>query len=222
MKLNIDLLKNDTLVDYKFALDFMKQKVKSIQEGSANSMLWLLEHPPLYTAGTGANDNEILVDKPQFPIYETGRGGKHTYHGPGQRIAYIMLDLKKAHDNKPDLKLFVKQIQNWVINSLARINIQSFTRDDRVGVWVNTSDGNEEKIAAIGIRVEKYVSYHGVAINIMPNMSHYKDIVPCGIKDYGVTSMEKLGLEMSMDEFDKILIEEFQNVFGCVITKVNN
>lgn len=191
----------------------MQNRVKGIIEGTEEQALWFLEHSQLYTAGTGANDNELLQPE-KFPVHQTGRGGKYTYHGPGQRIAYIMLDLKRIHTGAPDIKKFVRQIETWVIESLAEFGIRGETHPGRVGIWVTTAEGKEEKIAAIGIRVQKWVSYHGIAININTNLDDYDGIVPCGIKEYGITSLHKLGKVISMEEFDKVMTAKFTQIFN--------
>ena len=202
----------ERLIPYPEAMFKMEQQVSSIIEEGALEQVWLLEHPALYTAGTSAK-NEDLLDKTRFPVYQTGRGGEHTYHGPGQRIAYVMLDLKQHHQEKPDLKRYVHQLEEWIILTLAEFGVTGERRDGRVGIWVEEPDGKESKIAAIGVRVRKWVTFHGIAINVNPDLSHYDGIVPCGISDYGVTSLEKLGIKCSMDDVDKILREKFGEVF---------
>ncbi len=213
MQSRVEFLNSKICVPYQQALEVMQNRVKGIIEGTAEQALWFLEHPQLYTAGTGANDNDLLQPD-KFPVHKTGRGGKYTYHGPGQRVAYIMLDLKKIHDGAPDIKKFVRQIENWVIESLAEFGIKGETHPGRVGIWVTNSDGQEEKIAAIGIRMQKWVSYHGIAININTNLDDYDGIVPCGISEHGVTSLHKLGKLISMEEFDKVIAAKFAQVFN--------
>lgn len=213
MQTRVEFLNSKICVPYQQALEVMQNRVKGIIEGTAEQALWFLEHSELYTAGTGANDNDLLQPD-KFPVHKTGRGGKYTYHGPGQRVAYIMLDLKRIHDGAPDLKKFVRQIENWVIESLAEFDIKGETHADRVGIWVTNSDGQEEKIAAIGIRMQKWVSYHGVAININTNLDDYAGIVPCGLSEHGVTSLHKLGKLIRMEAFDKVITEKFTQVFN--------
>lgn len=198
-------------VDYPHALDEMEQRVNSIIAGEAEELLWLLEHPPLYTAGTSAQAAD-LVDESRFPTYNAGRGGEYTYHGPGQRVAYAILDLKKRHET-PDLKRYVNDLEQWIINSLGRFGVNGERREGRVGIWV-ASHGSEAKIAAIGIRVRKWVSFHGIALNNTVNLEHYSGIIPCGIREHGVTSLEALGVNVSMEELDNVLVEEFQKIFG--------
>uniref|UniRef100_A0A3B0IZH0 Octanoyltransferase n=1 Tax=Wolbachia endosymbiont of Aleurodicus dispersus TaxID=1288877 RepID=A0A3B0IZH0_9RICK len=199
---------SNQFTDYNHAIKFMEAKIQQIYNNLSDELVWLLQHPPLYTAGIGATDDDI-VEK-LFPIYKTGRGGKYTYHGPGQRIIYLMLNLKKR--NKCDIKLYIRDLANWIINVLKHFNIFGEFKEDRIGIWVN-NDGVEEKIAAFGIRLRKWITYHGIALNVSPNLSHYKGIIPCGLKDYGVTSMEKLGVKVSLCELDDILKQEFHKIF---------
>ena len=202
---------SDEPVAYEEAIKSMEERVDNVIKGASNELVWLLEHPPLYTAGTSAKESD-LVDKDKFPVYETGRGGEYTYHGPDQRVAYVILNLKDRSES-PDLKQYVYQLEEWIINSLARIGIEGERREGRVGIWVK--DGNSEsKIAAIGIRIRKWVTYHGISLNVSPDLEHFKGIVPCGIKGYGVTSIEKMGKHISIEEMDKILKEEFLKIFG--------
>lgn len=199
---------SNQLIDYNNAVEFMEAKIQQIYNNLSDELVWLLQHPPFYTAGIGATDDDI-VEK-LFPIYKTGRGGKYTYHGPGQRIIYLMLNLKKR--NKRDIKLYIRDLSNWIINVLKHFNILGEFKEDRIGIWVN-NNGVEEKIAAFGIRLRKWVTYHGIALNVSPNLSHYEGIIPCGLKDYGVTSMEKLGVKVSLCELDDILKQEFHKIF---------
>ncbi len=191
-------------VSYEEAISFMEKRVDGIIKGEEDEIIWLLEHPALYTSGTSAKRAD-LINQNAFPVYEAGRGGQYTYHGPGQRVVYIMWDLKK-HFPKPDLRVYVKFLENWIIRTLAHFKVEAFVREGRIGVWVDTNNG-EKKIAAIGIRVRKWVAYHGISININPDLGHYNGIVPCGISDYGVTSLQDLGINVSMQEFDEILIK---------------
>ncbi len=208
----VEIAISESPVLYQDALIFMQKRVQDIIVGEKGQMLWFLQHQSVYTAGTSANENELL-DRDKFPVHKTGRGGKYTYHGPGQRIVYLMLDLKKIHNGKPDIKLFVKQIENWIIQSLQEIGIKAYTTKEHVGVWVN-NNGKEDKIAAIGVRVQKWVSFHGVAINVSTNLDDFKGIIPCGIEDRGVTSIQKLGVNTAMQQFDEILMKTFKKVFA--------
>lgn len=214
----VDWKISDSPVPYADALRFMEERVKAVADGSANECVWLLEHPPLYTAGTSASPAD-LADPDRFPVFRTGRGGEYTYHGPGQRIAYVMLDLKAR---EPDVRCFVASLEAWIIAALARFNVRGERRDDRIGVWVSRPEKKpsrpgvaaEDKIAAIGIRLRRWVSFHGVSLNVEPDLEHYSGIVPCGIRDYGVTSLHDLGIPASMPEVDMVLREEFQSIFG--------
>ena len=190
----------------------MKDRVARIARGEARECVWLLEHAPLYTAGTSARD-EDLIDPNRFPVHKTGRGGQYTYHGPGQRIAYVMLDLRAR---RPDVRAFVCALETWLIEALGQVGVLGETRDGRVGIWVQRPGGREDKIAALGIRLHKWVSYHGVSINVSPDLSHFSGIVPCGIDEHGVTSLADLGNKASMDELDAALKGTFERVFGPV------
>jgi lipoyl(octanoyl) transferase len=196
----------DSLIVYPEALAFMEQRVAGIRAGSESECIWLLEHPPLYTAGTSAKASDLLSQR--FPVYDAGRGGEYTYHGPGQRVGYIMLDLKKRYaPNTPDIRDFVKTLEQWVIASLSEFGVNAFTREGRIGVWVQTPTGGEAKIAAQGIRIRHGVSYHGIAINVHPNLTHFAGIVPCGIREFGVTSLHTLGKNVSLAELDTALMK---------------
>lgn len=204
-------------VDYPFAVAEMEQRVEEIRAGTADELVWLLEHPPLYTAGTSAKAKDLL--DPRFPVYLTGRGGEYTYHGPGQRVAYVMLDLRKRG---PDVRAYVCALEDWIIRSLAHFDVKGERRAGRIGIWVDLSRygglvGQEAKIAAVGIRIRRWVTYHGVAININPDLSHFNGIVPCGIAEHGVTSLKALGVDCRLDEFDGALKSEFVKKFqgGC-------
>jgi lipoyl(octanoyl) transferase len=204
----------DAPVGYAAALAAMEARVAAIAAGSAAELVWLLEHPPLYTGGTSAR-REDLRDQ-RFPVFATGRGGQFTYHGPGQRVAYVMLDLKPRGG---DVRCFVADLEEWLIRTLAAFNISGERREERIGVWVRRPDkgcGREDKIAAIGIRVKRWISLHGIALNVDPDLSHFAGIVPCGINDprYGVTSLTDLGHPVSMPEVDAVLRREFGAVFG--------
>ncbi len=199
---------SDSLVPYEQALTEMEARVAAIREGSASELIWLLEHPPLYTAGTSAEEQD-LVAPDKFPVYNAGRGGQYTYHGPGQRIAYVMLDLKKRGS---DIRRFVEDMENWVIDVLAQYQIKGEKREGRVGVWVQQGL-KEDKIAAIGVRVRKWVSFHGISINVEPDLTHYDGIIPCGISEHGVTSLVDQGIPITMAEFDQELRASFEKIF---------
>jgi lipoyl(octanoyl) transferase len=198
------------LVPYPEALDAMEERVAAIRAGAASELVWLLEHPPLYTAGTSARARDLLAPQ-RFPVFEAGRGGQYTYHGPGQRVAYLMLDLQRR---KPDLRRYIRQLEEWVIRTLARFDVRGERRPDRIGIWVVKPGGQEAKIAAIGVRVRRWVTYHGVAINLDPDLEHFGGIVPCGISGFGVTSLAALGLSTTMSELDAALMASFEEVFG--------
>ncbi|KAB7615550.1 lipoyl(octanoyl) transferase LipB [Amylibacter sp. SFDW26] len=207
-----------TYIDYPSAIAQMEDHVDQMIKGERTEQIWLLEHPPLYTAGTSANVTD-LVDPNRFPVYDTKRGGQYTYHGPGQRIAYAMLDLN--HRGK-DVRKFVSMLENWVIQTLAEFGVQGERREGRVGVWVVRKDKPltalgahpEDKIAAIGVRLRKWVSFHGISINVEPELDHYSGIIPCGIAEHGVTSLVDLGLPVTMDDVDIVLKRKFTEVFG--------
>jgi lipoyl(octanoyl) transferase len=197
-------------VDYRGAVEQMEQRVAAIRAGTARELIWLLEHPPLYTAGTSANDEELL-EPGRLPVHRTGRGGRYTYHGPGQRIAYVMLDLR---GREQDVRCYVHQLEEWVIRTLARFQVRGERRDGRVGIWVVRPSGSEEKIAAIGVRVRRWVTYHGLALNVDPELEHYRGIVPCGIAGHGVTSLAELGVTATIEEVDAALRGTFAEVFA--------
>jgi len=201
-------------VPYEAALAAMDARAAAVAEGSAPELAWLIEHPPLYTAGTSAKPGELIAAR--FPVHAAGRGGQFTYHGPGQRVAYLMLDLKRRGS---DIRRFVVTLEEWIIRALAAFGVAGERRDDRIGVWVRRADqgaGREDKIAAIGIRVKRWVSLHGIALNVDCDLSHFAGIVPCGITDprYGVTSLRDLGLSVSMAEMDAALRREFEPLLG--------
>jgi lipoyl(octanoyl) transferase len=200
---------SDKPVPYDEALAFMDGRVAGIHKGQESECIWLLEHPPLYTGGTSAKAADLL--NPKFPVHPTGRGGEYTYHGPGQRVAYAMLDLKKRQ-KAPDIKKYVCDLQDWVIASLAAFDVHGVCREGRIGIWVNTPSG-EKKIAAIGVRVRHWITLHGVSINVNPDLSHYDGIVPCGIPDYGVTSLKDLGVKATMNGLDAELRKNFSKIF---------
>ena len=206
----------DSLVQYEDALAIMEARAAAIADGNAPELVWLLEHPPLYTSGTSARAGD-LVDA-RFPVFATGRGGQFTYHGPGQRVVYLMLDLKRR---RPDVRAYVASLEQLIITTLAAFNVRGERREDRVGVWVKRpekGDGYEDKIAAIGVRLKRWVSLHGIAINVEPELSHFTGIVPCGIADprYGVTSLADLGLPVTMHDVDIALRQAFEDVFGAL------
>lgn len=203
----------DEPVDYNEALSFMEARAAAIREGTAPECVWLLEHPPLYTAGTSADAADLLDNR--FPVHVAGRGGEYTYHGPGQRIAYAMLDLKTR---SPDVRRYVHNLEEWVIRTLAHFNVRGERRAGRPGVWVRRTDigapVREDKIAALGVRVRRWVTLHGLSINLEPDLSHYEGIVPCGISEHGVTSLADLGITATMIELDMALRSGFEEVFG--------
>ena len=196
-------------IAYPDALAAMEERVGAIRAGEAPELVWLLEHPPLYTAGTSARTKDLLAPG-RLPVFDAGRGGQYTYHGPGQRVAYVMLDLQRR---KPDLRRYVWQLEEWVIRTLAQFNVRGERRDGRIGIWVVERGGRETKIAAIGVRVRRWVTYHGVAINLDPELEHFSGIVPCGISGFGVTSLATLGLTTTMAELDATLMATFEQVF---------
>jgi lipoyl(octanoyl) transferase len=194
------------LVPYPEAVSAMEERVAAILAGEARELVWLLEHPPLYTAGTSAAPDELLGTL-DLPVHRSGRGGRFTYHGPGQRVVYVVLDLRRR---KPDLRDFVWRLEEWVIRSLARLGVAAGRRPGRIGIWVSTSPEGEAKIGAIGVRVRRWVSYHGIAVNVSPDLSHFAGIVPCGIRGFGVTSLAALGCPASMADLDAALAAEFE------------
>lgn len=210
----VEWIKENDLIPYIEAENFMKTRAAGIAAGEASERIWLLEHAPLYTAGTSAKPDD-LVSPDRFPVHKTGRGGQYTYHGPGQRVAYVMLNLKERN---PDVRAFVCSLEDWIIATLARFDIKGERRQGRVGIWVVRDEGlpteREDKIAAIGIRLHKWVSFHGISINVNPDLEHFSGIVPCGIDEHGVTSFADLGTSITMDELDEVLREEFEKVFG--------
>src|SRR5438445_1174320 len=205
---------SDSQVDYLEAVAAMEARAVAIAAQQTPEMVWLLEHPPLYTSGTSGKADDLLA--PRFPVFATGRGGQLTYHGPGQRVAYVMLDLKRR---RPDVRAFVAALEEWIIRTLAAFNVRGERREDRVGVWVNRPDkgfGFEDKIAAIGVRLRRWVSFHGIAVNVEPDLTHFEAIVPCGVADprYGVTSLVDLGHPVTMADVDLALRPAFEEVFG--------
>jgi len=210
-----------SLVDYAKAVETMEREAAAISAGEADELVWLVEHPPLYTAGTSADASDLVMPD-RFPVYQTGRGGEYTYHGPGQRVVYVMLDLKRR---KQDVRAFVAALEGVIIETLASMNVKGERREERVGVWVRRPerpalpDGSmaEDKIAAIGIRLRKWVSFHGLSLNVDPDLDHFGGIVPCGIRGYGVTSLFDLGLPVMMTDVDIKLRQAFEAIFGPTI-----
>lgn len=201
---------DDVPLEYPTALQVMEARAAAIRNDGARELIWLTGHPPLYTAGASADPAELLTPD-KFPVYDTGRGGKHTYHGPGQRIAYVMLDLKAR---KPDVRAYVHALEEWAILTLARFAIRGERREGRIGVWIELPGGQEAKIGAIGVRVRRWVTLHGLSLNVDPDLDHYAGIVPCGISDFGVTSLAALGQHVSMAEVDMALRDTFGDAFA--------
>jgi len=187
----------------------MEARADAIARGDANERVWLVEHPPIYTAGTSAKAEDLL--EARFPVFKTGRGGQYTYHGPGQRVGYVMLNLKARG---PDVRAFVHDLEEWLIRTLAEFNVHGERREGRVGIWVARGGGKEDKIAAIGVRVRRWVTFHGVSLNVEPDLSHFTGIVPCGISEHGVTSLVDLGIPVSMADVDVAMKRAFESVFG--------
>ncbi len=207
---------DDAPVPYPVALAFMDERAAAIRAGAAPECVWLLEHPPLYTAGTSAKPGDLLAAD-RFPVFATGRGGQFTYHGPGQRVAYVMLDLNRR---RPDLRVYVAALEAWIVATLAAFNVRGERREDRVGVWVRRPDKGEDaedKIAAIGIRVRRKVSFHGLSLNVEPDLAHFSGIVPCGVTGHGVTSLVDLGHPVSLPEVDMQLRAAFEPIFGDTV-----
>jgi len=193
------------LVAYARAVATMEARVQALHEDRCSELVWLLEHPPLLTAGTSARPADLL-DPGRFPVHQAGRGGKFTYHGPGQRVAYAVLDLKRR---RQDLRWYVHSLEEWLIRTLAEFGIEGLRRDGRIGIWVVMPDGSERKIGAIGVRVRRWIAYHGVALNVAPDLGHFQAIVPCGIAEFGVTSLAELGVGASLDDVDRALARQF-------------
>jgi lipoyl(octanoyl) transferase len=208
LKTQVEWRTSDSPVLYPQALAEMEARAAAIAEGTAGELVWLLEHPPIYTAGTSAQDGDLLDAR--FPVYRTGRGGQFTYHGPGQRVGYAMLDLKRR---KPDVRAYVHDLEQWLIEALAEFNVKGERREGRVGIWVQRGL-REDKIAALGVRIKRWVTFHGVALNVDPDLSHFSGIVPCGVRAHGVTSLADLGVPVSMADVDVALKKSFTKVFG--------
>jgi lipoyl(octanoyl) transferase len=200
---------SEGFADYPEAVAFMERRVAEIADHRAPELVWLLEHPPIYTAGTSADPSDLLDAR--FPVFQTGRGGQFTYHGPGQRVAYVMLDLRRR---KADVRGFVRNLEEWLIRTLGHFGVTGERRNGRVGIWTVRSDGREDKIGAIGVRVRRWVTYHGIALNVSPDLSHFSGIVPCGVRGHGVTSLAALGVGATMADVDAALKKEFEAVFG--------
>ena len=205
----IEFFNSSELVDYKKSIELMEKRVEGINEDKASELLWFLEHPSIYTAGTSSNDKDLLNEN-LFPVFRTNRGGQFTYHGPGQRVAYVMLNVR---DRDYNVKSFIRLLEQWIMNSLMDIGIKSFLIKGKVGIWVN----NEEKIASLGLRIRKGISFHGISLNINPNLEHFSGIIPCGNENSGITSIEKIGLNIKKKEIDKILISNFKKIFEVKI-----
>jgi lipoyl(octanoyl) transferase len=211
------------LSDYAQSVAWMEARVAAIAAGTAPECLWLVEHPPIYTAGTSARPGDLVAPK-RFPVFQTGRGGQYTYHGPGQRVAYVMLDLSRRGR---DVRLFVASLEEWIIRTLERFNVRGERREERVGVWVRRPEKPagpgqglaEDKIAALGIRVRKGISFHGISINVEPDLEHFSGIVPCGVNEHGVTSLADLGLPVSMADLDVALKIEAERIFGPLVAE---
>ncbi len=208
------------LVPYQHALDVMERRVAAIAAGSKRELIWLLEHPPLYTAGTSAKPADLL-EPDRLPVFRTGRGGQYTYHGPGQRVVYVMLDLNRR---KRDVRGFVRQLEHWVLATLATFDLAGVVHPDRVGIWIPRPDigpDREDKIAAIGIRLKRWISLHGLSLNVSPRLEHFSGIVPCGIDNHGVTSLEDLGITVALADVDDALRQTFRQRFGPTITLID-
>jgi len=208
IKTQVEWKVSDGLVAYPDALAAMEARAAAIADGRAGEQVWLLEHPPIYTAGTSANDAELIDAR--FPVYRTGRGGQFTYHGPGQRVAYAMLDLRAR---KPDVRAYVRDLEQWLIETLSLFGVKGERREGRVGIWVSRG-AQEDKIAALGVRIRRWVTLHGVALNVAPDLTHFSGIVPCGVRAHGVTSLSDLGIAATLPDVDAALKQSFAKVFG--------
>lgn len=203
-------------VPYPRAIQFMEHRVEEIHAGRSAQLVWLLEHAALYTAGTSAKPEDLLSPS-RFPVYPTGRGGQFTYHGPGQRVGYVMMDLRRRSN---DVRRFVHDLEEWLIRSLQHFNVRGERREGRVGIWVARKGGREDKIAALGIRVRKGISFHGVSLNVDPDLEHFSGIVPCGISQHGVTSLADLGITATMHDVDLAMRQSFESIFGETVTEM--
>ncbi|MEP1230901.1 MAG: lipoyl(octanoyl) transferase LipB [Litorimonas sp.] len=209
---SVDWHVSQGLTPYPDALAFMEARVQSIAAGHARELIWLLEHPPLYTAGTTADASDLITPN-RFDVFKAGRGGQYTYHGPGQRVAYVMLDLRSRGRS---VASFIAGLEQWLIQSLDTLDVSAERREGRVGVWVEHDDGREEKIAAIGVRLRRWVSFHGISLNVSPDLSHFSGIVPCGISEHGVTSLKALGKSSDMAHIDDVLRARFEDIFSPI------
>jgi len=212
----VELFKSDTLVDYKVASKFMEERSSLIHNGEANELVWLLEHPNVYTAGSSAKDNELLGTK-DIPVYKTTRGGKYTYHGPGQRIIYLMINLERCDK---DIRKFIMILEKIIVKTFKKFDMDVYPVRDRIGIWIKTGSG-EEKIGAMGLKVKKWISLHGISINISPELQYFDGIVPCGLSEYNVTSIKKLKKNISIENFDEEFILNFERQFGKM-KRINN
>jgi lipoyl(octanoyl) transferase len=208
---NVEWRSETGRIGYRDALAQMTERNRAIAESEARGMIWLLEHPPVYTAGTSADGAELL--DPRFEVVEAGRGGRYTYHGPGQRVGYVMLDLK---ERGRDVRCFVHSVEGWVIATLADIGVESWRSEGRIGIWTRDIDGREAKIGAIGVRVRRWVTMHGFSVNLAPDLSHFTGIVPCGIEEFGVTSLQRLGIDLAPTAFDEALRARFGDFLGAL------
>ena len=216
----VNFCQNKEPVDYNTAVIQMNYIVESIINGKMNELLWFLEHPPIYTGGTSAKKVDLLNHN-LFPVIKTGRGGQYTYHGPGQRVVYVMLDLKNY---KRDIRQYINKLQQWLINTLDKLNIHGKTNNDRIGIWVDQDNNysvKENKVAAIGVRIKHWVSLHGISLNINPNLDHYKGIIACGINDHGITSLKEMGVKYPNQYIDNILKNEFEKIFQVKLHDTN-
>jgi len=212
----VELFKSDTLIDYKVASKFMEERSSLIHNGEANELVWLLEHPNVYTAGSSAKDDELLGKK-DIPVFKTTRGGKYTYHGPGQRIIYLMINLERCDK---DIRKFIMILENIIIKTFKKFDMDVYPVRDRIGIWIKTNNG-EEKIGAMGLKVKKWISLHGISINISPELQYFDGIIPCGLSEYNVTSIKKLKKNISIENFDDEFILNFERQFGKM-KKINN
>ena len=203
----------NSLVPYQSSVEAMEQRVAAIRTGAARELVWLLEHPAIYTRGSSANEDELLRT-PRFPVFDTGRGGRYTYHGPGQRVIYVMLDLTR---HGSDVRSYINKLEQWLIDTLSEFDINAERRLGRVGIWISGRDGRDLKIGAIGVRVRRWISFHGASLNVAPDLEHYDDIVPCGVWDQGITSITSLGMKLTMSDVDSALRYNFEKHFGTTL-----
>ena len=203
----------NSLVPYQSSVEAMEQRVAAIRTGAARELVWLLEHPAIYTRGSSANEDELLRT-PRFPVFDTGRGGRYTYHGPGQRVIYAMLDLTR---HGSDVRSYINKLEQWLIDTLSEFDINAERRLGRVGIWISGRDGRDLKIGAIGVRVRRWISFHGASLNVAPDLEHYDDIVPCGVWDQGITSITSLGMKLTMSDVDSALRYNFEKHFGTTL-----